>query len=253
MIATSRDNPQGIDVGDTVFHHPSQETWIVAYVRGRHLSWCGWPEGEAQIADCELKEQATVADRQKLLERLAGVETTLAGSLVSDGGSTRQRHARSALAAAAPADASPPPSLGSTSDSWRDPYSGELRCLITPGDRGRLAIVRPLATKAGIIWELVPGEYLARHAELADMVRELEELRPMADFIRVATSRGLSDARCGQGVEMVGERGELRATGVIVGHNDSANFDVLFSDGPYAGQVLNVHPHYVRLLGEERR
>ena len=67
------------------------------------------------------------------------------------------------------------------------------------------------------------------------------------DFARVADRRGLPDARCGDRVR-VGD-----AHGTIVGHNDSANFDVLFDDDApcHAGQVLNVHPHYLTLGGKE--
>jgi hypothetical protein len=58
------------------------------------------------------------------------------------------------------------------------------------------------------------------------------------DFIRNAEYRGLPKARCGDPVR-VGS-----ATGVIVGHNASANFDVLFDDDSpkYAGLRLAVHP-----------
>ncbi len=31
--------------------------------------------------------------------------------------------------------------------------------------------------------------------------------------------------------------------GVIVGHNSSANLDILAINGKYEGQVLNCHPH----------
>lgn len=44
--------------GDTVKHGPSDETWEVAYAdyeRGK-MSWAGWPEGMADIADCTLVE-----------------------------------------------------------------------------------------------------------------------------------------------------------------------------------------------------
>jgi hypothetical protein len=40
--------------GDTVFHKPTGEKWLVAYVDGDRLAWCGWPEGEARLSDCEL-------------------------------------------------------------------------------------------------------------------------------------------------------------------------------------------------------
>lgn len=58
------------------------------------------------------------------------------------------------------------------------------------------------------------------------------------DFIRCAAYRGVPDARCGQRV-VVGE-----SRGVIVGHNGSANFEVLFDSDAlrYAGLRLSVHP-----------
>ena len=61
-----------------------------------------------------------------------------------------------------------------------------------------------------------------------------------------AKYRGMPDVRCGQRVK-VGE-----ARGVIVGHNESANFDVLFdADSPkYAGLKLNCHPSGVELDGQ---
>ena len=46
--------------GDLVKHVPSEEEWIVAYAdydTGR-LSWCGWPEGIAEISDCTLVRAA---------------------------------------------------------------------------------------------------------------------------------------------------------------------------------------------------
>lgn len=55
-------------------------------------------------------------------------------------------------------------------------------------------------------------------------------------FLHNAKYRGIPDARCGDRVTVGGDHG------IIVGHNDSANLDVLFEDGPYSGQVLNVHP-----------
>lgn len=62
-------------------------------------------------------------------------------------------------------------------------------------------------------------------------------------FKHNARYRGMPDVRCGQRVK-VGE-----ARGVIVGHNDSANFDVLFDDDSpkYAGLKLNCHPDEVEL------
>jgi hypothetical protein len=60
-----------IDTADHVYHAPSGETWVVAYVEGDRLAWCGWPEGEAALSDCELVEKATPEQRQKLLWQMA--------------------------------------------------------------------------------------------------------------------------------------------------------------------------------------
>jgi len=58
-------------------------------------------------------------------------------------------------------------------------------------------------------------------------------------FKTVARSRGVPFARVGMKVEVEGH------AGVIVGHNDSANFDVLFSIGPHAGATGNCHPNWM--------
>ena len=63
-----------IDTGDTVFHKPSGETWVVAAVEGEHLYWCGWPPGRAQLADCELREKADESHRLALLRQLADMK-----------------------------------------------------------------------------------------------------------------------------------------------------------------------------------
>lgn len=56
--------------------------------------------------------------------------------------------------------------------------------------------------------------------------------------MEMARRRGVPDARCGQRV-LVG-----KSRGVIIGHNSSLNFDVLFDDDDpkFAGLTLNVHP-----------
>lgn len=61
-------------------------------------------------------------------------------------------------------------------------------------------------------------------------------------FIHNAIYRGMPDVRCGRRVRTNG------CDGVIVGHNSSANFNVLFETGKYAGQTLNVHPSEIELL-----
>ena len=64
---------QQIDTGDHVHHAPSGEDWVVAYVQGDRLAWCGWPEGEALLADCTLIKKATQEYRQKLLHDMADI------------------------------------------------------------------------------------------------------------------------------------------------------------------------------------
>ena len=64
-----------IDTGDTVKHGPTGETWVVAYVQGEWLAWCGWPEGEARLSDCTLVTAATDEYREKLLREIADMPT----------------------------------------------------------------------------------------------------------------------------------------------------------------------------------
>lgn len=62
-------------------------------------------------------------------------------------------------------------------------------------------------------------------------------------FKHNAAYRGMPNVKCGQRVSVNG------AEGTIVGHNSSANFDVLFDAGSrYGANVLNVHPGEIVLL-----
>jgi len=63
-----------IDTGDTVFHRPTGEEWIVAIVEGEHLYWCGWPPGRAHLSDCELRAKAAPGEALDLLRRLAAMQ-----------------------------------------------------------------------------------------------------------------------------------------------------------------------------------
>jgi hypothetical protein len=57
-------------------------------------------------------------------------------------------------------------------------------------------------------------------------------------FLHTAKYRGVADvAKIGGKVKVNG------SIGYIVGNNASANFDVLFEDGPYKGLTLNCHPN----------
>jgi hypothetical protein len=64
-----------IDTGDHVHHGPSNENWVVACVEGDKLSWCGWPEGWAELSDCILVKKATAEERDKLLREMADMRT----------------------------------------------------------------------------------------------------------------------------------------------------------------------------------
>jgi hypothetical protein len=77
-----------IDTGDTVRHKPTGEKWLVACVEGERLSWCGWPEGTANVSDCELIQKAPPVEKESLLRRLADMR---------NGNDHRCRYARHAL------------------------------------------------------------------------------------------------------------------------------------------------------------
>mgnify|MGYP003594321334 CR=1 FL=1 len=58
------------------------------------------------------------------------------------------------------------------------------------------------------------------------------------EFKHNAKYRGVEFAFVGMDVKVSNSKG------VIVGHNRSANLDVLFTDGILKGQVCNCHPHW---------
>ena len=78
-----------ISTGDTVFHKPSRETWLVACVIGDRLMWCGWPEGQGKLSDCLLVTKATHTERLDLLQQMANMS----------GNDERSRFARDYLTA----------------------------------------------------------------------------------------------------------------------------------------------------------
>lgn len=74
--------------------------------------------------------------------------------------------------------------------------------------------------------------------------RKVGEPRTSDAFRRTAAYRGMPGLECGQRVIVNVPNDKPRPRGVIVGHNDSANFEVLFDDDSpqFAGLTLNVHP-----------
>ena len=68
---------QSIRTGDTVFHEPTGKTWLVAYVEGDDLAWCGWPSGLARVKDCLLVKSCSDEEHLKLLREIAGMSYEL--------------------------------------------------------------------------------------------------------------------------------------------------------------------------------
>lgn len=58
-------------------------------------------------------------------------------------------------------------------------------------------------------------------------------------IVRTAKYRGVPFARAGMRVKVENDYGR------IVSHNDSANWDVLFETGRWAGETLNCHPNWM--------
>lgn len=57
--------------GDHVLHVPSGETWVVAYVDGDDLAWCGWPDGLGRTSDCTVTRRCTDAEHVAMLHEIA--------------------------------------------------------------------------------------------------------------------------------------------------------------------------------------
>ena len=62
-----------IRTGDTVFHAPSEETWIVAWAdyESGYMAPCGWPTCQAPIADCRLLKSASDEEAAVLIDQLS--------------------------------------------------------------------------------------------------------------------------------------------------------------------------------------
>lgn len=59
-----------IETGDTVYHKPSRETWLVAVVWQNELMPMGWPESIAKVTDCQLVDKGDPDNRLGTLRRL---------------------------------------------------------------------------------------------------------------------------------------------------------------------------------------
>lgn len=61
--------------GDVVRHRPTGEEWQLAHCEDGRVAWCGWPEGQADAADCELVRAATDEQHRAMLEAWAAKGT----------------------------------------------------------------------------------------------------------------------------------------------------------------------------------
>lgn len=68
LAALATDSP--IHTGDTVFHVPTGETWLVAYAENGHVVPCGWPCTMAKASECRLTRLASDTEREELLGQL---------------------------------------------------------------------------------------------------------------------------------------------------------------------------------------
>lgn len=68
--------------GDRVFHRPTGETWIVAFAEGNKIAWCGWPDGRADVTDCDLVYTATEEEHRQLVRELARLRGDSRGAAV---------------------------------------------------------------------------------------------------------------------------------------------------------------------------
>ena len=76
-------------------------------------------------------------------------------------------------------------------------------------------------------------------------IKDASDDRIHREFARTATYRGVPFAKIGMTVEVDGVKGE------ITGKNSAANFDILFLEGDFKGQILNCHPNWrVRYFDE---
>lgn len=73
--------------------------------------------------------------------------------------------------------------------------------------------------------------YLDIRARLHGLPHTSDQFKSMCEY------RKIPFAYCGMKVTIGGEEG------YIVGHNESANLNVLFLQGKYKGQTLSCHPH----------
>lgn len=61
--------------GDKVRHKYSGDELTVAYVSGKVVAWCGYPDGVSSVDDCELVEACGDEEHWSLVEEIARDDT----------------------------------------------------------------------------------------------------------------------------------------------------------------------------------
>lgn len=64
--------------GDHVYHRPSGETLEVAYadVERNRMSWAGWPDGTAELSDCDVVFRCSDEEHEAAVDRWRASKAT---------------------------------------------------------------------------------------------------------------------------------------------------------------------------------
>jgi hypothetical protein len=56
--------------GDHVRHRPSGEEWVVAFAEPdrNEIAWAGWPDGRADLSDCDVIKVATEEEHRRAVQ-----------------------------------------------------------------------------------------------------------------------------------------------------------------------------------------
>lgn len=57
--------------GDVVEHGPTGERWVVAWCEDGRLAWFGWPNGRADLSDCEVVERVSDEKHREMVQAWA--------------------------------------------------------------------------------------------------------------------------------------------------------------------------------------
>jgi len=112
----------------------------------------------------------------------------------------------------------------------------ELKCYECSSDRKHWTKINALSTgdaKSQFL-RYLDGDY----EYTSVLCHVLGKPETSEEFKRNAKYRNIEFAYCGMVIDVNGKKG------VIVGHNSSANLNVLFTEGDIKGQIINCHPNW---------